>query len=66
MFKDCNCDGKIDCKDRLAIHLKLGKECINPNYGNVHAKRFNDCAEGIGAERMNTEEEHCETQVRSV
>lgn len=58
--QDCNCDGKLDCKDRLAIHLNLGKECINPYFSIANVNRFNTCARKIGVALMKEEDGTCE------
>ncbi|KAF5288757.1 hypothetical protein FQA39_LY15248 [Lamprigera yunnana] len=59
---DCNCDGKYDCKDRLAIHL-FGTNCFNPSFGSTYATRFNDCAKQIGVNLMSDVEENCSPEV---
>lgn len=61
-FKDCNCDGVFDCKDRLAIHL-FGDSCFNPKYGDVYATRFNHCAKKIGVNIMSESEGDCTPEV---
>ncbi|CAG9862152.1 unnamed protein product [Phyllotreta striolata] len=52
---DCNCDGKFDCKDRLAIHL-FGASCERPNFGSDYSWRFNHCAASVGVKRMGSRE----------
>ncbi|CAH1112592.1 unnamed protein product [Psylliodes chrysocephalus] len=53
---DCNCDGKFDCKDRLAIHLLKGPNCEQPTFGRTYARRFNECASAVGVSTMLSKE----------